>query len=69
MNGVTLPRPFPGRWVVTTDPRERALVARPAADASATVKVLWRDGVRAQARDALTVRTVWAAGAGKLVST
>jgi hypothetical protein len=57
------PRPLLCDGVVTIDSRARALTVRPAADASATAKLLWRDGVRAQAR--ADSKTVWANGAGE----
>jgi hypothetical protein len=62
--------------VVTIDPRERTLTVRPAPDADAHAKVLWRAGVRAQAAasgraaaygrpDPTTAPTVWASGGGR----
>ena len=64
MTGAPAPRPLLCDGVVTIDSRARALVVRPAADASATAKLLWRDGVRAQATAAMPPG-VWATGAGQ----
>ena len=68
MTGAPAPRPLLCDGVVTIDSRARALVVRPAADASATAKLLWRDGVAAQAAaeaaGAMPQRTVWASSAG-----
>jgi hypothetical protein len=54
---------------VTNDPRERALVVRPARNARGYAKVLWAEGVRAQAEAASGypggAPTVWAAGSGQ----
>jgi hypothetical protein len=66
-----LPRPLVADGVVTIDARERALVVRPAPSARPYAKVLWAEGVRAQAEAAAFrrsgggPRTVWASGAGQ----
>lgn len=65
-----LPRPLAADGAVTVDARERALVVRPAPDARAYVKVLWSEGVRAQAEAAASrypgaAPTVWASGGGQ----
>jgi hypothetical protein len=44
-----LPRPLAADGTVAIDPRTRTLTVKPAPDARAYAKVLWRDGVRAQA--------------------
>jgi hypothetical protein len=62
-----LPRPLIADGIVTIDPRERALVVRPAPSARPYAKVLWAEGVRAQAeafRRGGGPRTVWASGGG-----
>jgi hypothetical protein len=64
-----LPRPLAADGAVTIDARERALVVRPAPGARAYAKVLWAEGVRAQAGAAASrfagPPTVWAAGGGE----
>jgi hypothetical protein len=64
-----LPRPLAADGAVTIDHRERALVVRPARDARSYAKVLWAEGVRAQAEAASgyagDAPTVWAAGGGQ----
>jgi hypothetical protein len=65
-----LPRPLAADGAVTIDHRERALVVRPARDARAYAKVLWAEGVRAQAKAATSgypgdAPTVWASACGE----
>jgi hypothetical protein len=63
------PRPLAADGAVTIDPRERALVVRPARDARSYAKVLWAEGVRVQAeaaaRFAGDAPTVWASACGE----
>jgi hypothetical protein len=65
VTGDPLPRPLAADGAVTIDARERALVVRPAPGARAYAKVLWAEGVRAQAGFAGDAPTVWAAGGGQ----
>jgi hypothetical protein len=69
VTGDSLPRPLAADAVVVVDARERALVVRPAPAARAYAKVLWAEGVRAQAEAAASrfagPPTVWAAGGGE----
>ena len=69
MTGDSLPRPLAAAAAVTIDARERALVVRPARDARGYAKVLWAEGVRAQAeaasRHAGDAPTVWASACGQ----
>jgi hypothetical protein len=64
-----LPRPLAADGAVTIDARERELVVRPAGDARGYAKVLWAEGVRAQAEAASgsagDAPTVWASGGGE----
>jgi hypothetical protein len=61
------PRPLVAAGVVTVDLRSRTLTVRPAPSARPYAKVLWADGVAAQALawPPSAARTVWASGAGK----
>jgi hypothetical protein len=68
--GPSLPRPLTTDGAVTIDARERALVVRPARDARSYAKVLWAEGVRAQAEAAASrcagdAPTVWASACGQ----
>jgi hypothetical protein len=69
VTGAPLPRPLAADGAVTIDARERALVVRPAPGARAYAKVLWAEGVRAQAeaasRYADDAPTVWASACGE----
>ena len=70
MTSAPLPRPLAADGAVTIDARERALVVRPAPGARAYAKVLWAEGVRAQAgaaasRYAGDAPTVWASACGQ----
>jgi hypothetical protein len=70
VSGAPLPRPLAADGGVTIDARERALVVRPARSTRAYAKVLWSEGVRAQAEAAASGRyagppTVWASGGGE----
>jgi hypothetical protein len=60
-------RPLAGAGAVTVNPRERTLTVRPAPGAPAYAKVLWTEGVRAQAEASGYVGppTVWGSGAGQ----
>jgi hypothetical protein len=59
-----VPRPLLDDGVVSIDSRNRTLTVRPSRDASGYAKLLWRDGVAAQAATPQPP-TVWAAGAGQ----
>jgi hypothetical protein len=62
-------RPLAADGAVTIDAGERTLVVRPARDARGYAKVLWSEGVRAQAESAASIYgeapTVWASGGGQ----
>lgn len=62
MTSAPLLRPLAADGAVTIDARERALVVRPPRDARSYAKVLWSEGVRAQAEAAAP--TVWASACG-----
>ena len=55
-------RPVAGAGVVTVDPRERALIVRPAPGVRGLAEVLWADAIRAHTADA---PTVWASACGQ----
>jgi hypothetical protein len=61
-------RPLAAPGAVTIDARTRELVVRPAPDARGYAKVLWSEGVRAQAEAVSEYvtgpPTVWASGGG-----
>jgi hypothetical protein len=59
-------RPLAAPGTVAINPRERTLTVRPAPDARAYAKVLWNEGVRAQAEAPGYggPPTVWASGGG-----
>jgi hypothetical protein len=62
-----LPRPLATDGTVAIDPRTRTLTVKPAPDARAYAKVLWAEGVRAQAEAPgyHGPPTVWANGGGE----
>ena len=68
MTSAPLLRPLAADGAVTVDAGQRALVVRPAPGARAYAKVLWAEGVRAQAGAASgyagDAPTVWASGGG-----